>query len=122
VPGACFLQELILSLLFTNHVPRSTSNLYTPNDIRGLLNKYITSQQLINPHDQAYINLNEPLITCITAKHPGEAGKKAEKTPGEDESSSPPEFMKREELMRGIVEHMQPWHEVKAEGKDTTTA
>ncbi|EKM76563.1 hypothetical protein AGABI1DRAFT_122508 [Agaricus bisporus var. burnettii JB137-S8] len=98
----------------------STSNMYTLNDIRGLLTKYITSRQLINQHDQAYINLDGPLIGCITAKRAGEPGKKAEKKPGEDKSSLP-EFMKRDELMRSIVEHMQAWHEVKAEGKDVVT-
>lgn len=122
VPGARFLHGLTLSALFTDHIPLSTSDLYTLNDIRGLLNKYITSQQLINPHDQAYINLNGPLVACISSKHSGEPGKKAEKTPGEDKSSLLPEFMKRDELMRNIVEHMQPWHEVKAEGKDIITA
>lgn len=108
------------SSLSYRHAPRSTSNMYTLNDIRGLLTKYITSRQLINQHDQAYINLNGPLIACITAKRAGEPGKKAEKKPGEDKSSLP-EFMKRDELMRSIVEHMQAWHEVKAEGKDVVT-
>lgn len=105
----------------------STSDVYTLNDIRTLLNNYFTSQQLINQRDHAYINLNDPLLACIASRSSGESGKKASKS-GKNiaerlaaEEKSSREFMKRDELMKKIVEHMQSWYEVKAEGKDTVT-
>jgi len=94
-------------------------DLYSLNDIRTLLNAYLTSKGLINKVDQAYINLNSPLLACVTSKSAGEAGKKAGRG-GQEEGQQPLEFMKRDELLKKIVEHMQSWYEVKAEGKEVT--
>jgi len=86
-----------------------------------LLNAYLTSKGLINKVDQAYINLNFPLLACVTSKSPGELGKKAGRGGQEEEEGQMPlEFMKRDELLKKIVEHMQSWYEVKAEGKEVT--
>jgi len=95
-------------------------DLYSLNDIRALLNAYLTSKGLINKVDQAYINLNSTLLACVTSKSAGEAGKKAGRGSQEAEGQQPLEFMKRDELLKKIVEHMQSWYEVKAEGKEVT--
>lgn len=84
-----------------------------------MLNAYLASKGLINKVDQAYINLNSPLLACVTSKSPGESGKKAGRG-GQEEGQPPLEFMKRDELLKKIVEHMQSWYEVKAEGKEVT--
>jgi len=90
------------------------------NDIRVLLNVYLTSEGLINKIDQGYINLNLPLLACVTSKSPRESGKKAGKGGQEVKEQVSLEFMKRDELLKKIVEHMQSWYEVKVEGKDIT--
>ncbi|KXN90431.1 Eukaryotic translation initiation factor 2D [Leucoagaricus sp. SymC.cos] len=81
----------------------STSDLYSLDDIRTRLNDYFTSRELINKRDKAYINLNPPLLTLV-------------------EEKTPLEFMKRDELMKKVVEQMQGWYEVKAEGRDVVTS
>lgn len=94
------------------------------NDIRTLLNDYFTSRQFINQRDQAYINLNPPLLACISSKAPnepkkgGKGGTNAAPRASVEEERPPLEFMKRDELMKKVVEQMQSWYEVKAEGHD----
>lgn len=107
----------------------SVSGLYTLNDIRTLLNTYFTSKQLTNQRDQAYINLDPPLLACALSTSPGEVGKKGSK-PGKTvgaeqealgQGSLSLEFMKRDELMKRVVEQMQSWYEIKVEGHDVVT-
>jgi translation initiation factor 2D len=94
-----------------------------------LLNRYFTSKELINKRDQGYINLNPPLLTCVASKPPGDVAKKVAKGGKSSataeqqavEEKVPLEFMKRDELMKRVVERMQGWYEVKAEGKDVVT-
>ncbi|KAJ7145797.1 hypothetical protein C8R44DRAFT_755904 [Mycena epipterygia] len=92
----------------------SSKTLYELVEIRTLLNEYITSNALINPREPAYINLDPLLSETITQKAKG-------KSKGKELETPPPaavEFMKRDELTKNILEHMQPWHEVKAPGKE----
>ncbi|KIK64969.1 hypothetical protein GYMLUDRAFT_56467 [Collybiopsis luxurians FD-317 M1] len=102
----------------------SPSELYTSNQLRSLLNAYIAAKQLVNPHDQAYINLDELLAECVSSSKGDGGGKSSGKSGGgasggrkvksksdgkEMEKRSNVEFMKRDELLKGIVDKMQPW-------------
>ncbi|KAG5636629.1 hypothetical protein H0H81_007370 [Sphagnurus paluster] len=91
----------------------NTTYHYSLAEIKALLNSYIATNSLVNPRVQAYINLDEALINCITSKSKGKAkGKDAA------QEQVPIEFMKREELIKAVVERMQNWYEV-SDGKDT---
>jgi len=83
-----------------------TSKLYTASEIREIVNSYISSRQLTNPHDQQYINVSndEQLSIAVSIKR-------------EDS----PEFLKREEVLKRIRLNMQSWHEMKIEGNDAVT-
>ncbi|KAJ7056989.1 eukaryotic translation initiation factor SUI1 family protein [Mycena amicta] len=86
----------------------SSKTLYGLSEIRSLLNEYITSKSLVNPREQAYISLDALLSNAIASK-----SKK-----GKGPETAPAEFMKRDELTKHVVEQMQPWHQVRAPGKD----
>jgi translation initiation factor 2D len=80
------------------------------------LNSYIAANNLVNANDQAYINLDELLYSCLSAKSKGKA--KGKDVEPESELSR---FMKRDELTRGIIGKMQSWYAIRAEGKDPVT-
>lgn len=77
-----------------------------------MLNEYITSKTLVNPREQAYINLDSLLSGAVAPK--AKKAKGTEPVP----TAAPIEFMKRDELVKSILEQMQAWHEVRAPGKD----
>ena len=85
-------------------------------EIRDLLNSYITIHNLVNLREQAYINLDDLLYSCVSAKTKG-------KTKNKDVEPEPTlsKFMKREELIRNVLEKMQSWYEIRVEGKDPVT-
>ncbi|KAF9256200.1 eukaryotic translation initiation factor SUI1 family protein [Marasmius fiardii PR-910] len=95
----------------------SLSNLYTLSEVRDLINGYITSQDLVNKFERAYINLNPVLLSCVSAKSPGKT-KKGGGAQDSAQQEGEPEFMKRDELMKKIVGKMQSWYAVVAEGKE----
>ena len=84
--------------------PRSTSELYTIAEIKDIVNGYISSRSLINANDQQYINVDSDqfLAGAVSVK-------------GEDT----PEFLKRDEVLKRVRAHMQTWHEISIEGRDT---
>ena len=82
-------------------------------EIRALLNSYITTHNLVNLREQAYINLDDLLYSCVTAKTKGKA-----KSKDVEPESTMPKFMKRDELARAVLERMQSWYEIRVEGKD----
>ena len=86
----------------------SPTALYSLTEVRDLINAYITSKSLVNAHNQAYINLDEALVTCLSAKS---AGKSRDR--GTEPETSTLEFVKREELTKKILEKMQSWYEVR---------
>jgi translation initiation factor 2D len=86
----------------------SPTAFYSPTEVRDLINTYITSKSLVNAHNQAYINLDQALVICLSAKS---AGKSKDK--GTESEPSGMEFVKREELTKKILEKMQPWHEIR---------
>ena len=85
-------------------------------EIRALLNSYITTHNLVNLRDQAYINLDDLLYSCVSARTKGKAKNK-------DVEPEPPmsKFMKRDEVIRNVLEKMQSWYEIRVEGKDPVT-
>lgn len=85
-------------------------------EIRTLLSSYVTTHNLINLREQAYINLDDLLYSCVSSKTEGK-GKGKDVDPEEAVSK----FMKRDELTRSVVERMQSWHEIRVEGKDPVT-
>ncbi|KAG6837743.1 hypothetical protein H0H93_001669 [Arthromyces matolae] len=82
-----------------------TSKEYTSAEVKTIINSYITSNSLVNPHDQAYINLDEPLAQCLSEKAKG-------KSKDNVEPNTSLEFIKRDELTRGIIKRMQNWYEI----------
>ncbi|KAJ6614689.1 hypothetical protein B0H10DRAFT_2044349 [Mycena sp. CBHHK59/15] len=90
----------------------SPKTLYELAEVRTLLNGYIAANALVNPREQAYINLDARLAAAVAAPAKG--------TKGKDVPDAPPvEFMKRDALTKRILEQMQAWYEVTAPGKDT---
>lgn len=75
-----------------------------------MLNAYIVEKQLLNPQDQAYVN-----VTADQALLEGLSDGKSK----EKEKLRNVEFMKRDEVLKQLVERMQAWYEIQAEGKDT---
>jgi translation initiation factor 2D len=67
--------------------------------LKAILNAYVSDKQLVNPRDQSYINVgtDNVLVTSLSISD---------------------EFMKRDEVLKRLVEKMQPWHEVKLDGKE----
>ena len=74
------------------------------------MNSYIRDKSLVNPYEQTYINLDPILAACVS--------KSTTKSKGKDEPAEPVKFMKRDELIKALLDRMQPWHEVRVEGKE----
>ncbi|KAI0084693.1 eukaryotic translation initiation factor SUI1 family protein [Irpex rosettiformis] len=82
---------------------KDTQDLYTLADVRQILNSYIEAKQLINAHDQQYVNVveDDALLRAISIK-------------GQDM----PDFMKRDDVIKKIQRNMQSWYEIKTEGNE----
>ncbi|KIK64967.1 hypothetical protein GYMLUDRAFT_258511 [Collybiopsis luxurians FD-317 M1] len=66
-------------------------------------------------HNQAYINVDELLAECVSSSKGDGRGKSSRKSSGETEKrGNIVEFMKRDELLKGIVDKMQPRYEIRA--------
>ncbi|CAK5270936.1 unnamed protein product [Mycena citricolor] len=89
----------------------SAETLYSVTEVRAKVNEYITSNGLVNPRDQAYINV-DPVLSHVIAPKKGKG----------EASIAAVEFLKRDDLMRQVVEQMQPWHEITAPGKEPVGA
>ena len=87
----------------------SPGSLYTQVEIRSIVNGYVTAKQILNPKDQAYVNVTEDsiLLDALSNLKASER-KQLQET----------EFLRRNEVADGIIENMQPWHEITSEGKD----
>ena len=76
----------------------SKTSLYTQNDLKTLLNEYITEKNLVNVHQRAYINVStDPALHALL-------------TSKKDDGIL--EFMKREEVIGKVIEKMQAWYEI----------
>lgn len=82
-------------------------------DIRTLLNSYIASKNLVNPNVQAYINIDPLLSECINA----EGRRKKKQSSVSEEQNLLSDYMKRDELLKKVVEKMQDWYEISREGE-----
>ena len=68
------------------------------------MNGYVSARGLVNANDQQYINVgtDQALAGAVSVK-------------GQDT----PEFMKRDDVLKRVRVNMQPWHEIRVEGRDT---
>ncbi|TFY63903.1 hypothetical protein EVJ58_g2961 [Rhodofomes roseus] len=91
------------TLSFFVAADKQTSELFTLSDIKTIVNTYIASKSLVNAQEQAYINVSQDdaLLAAVTSKN--ELGV---------------EFLKREEVLTRLRDHMQGWYEIRVEGKD----
>lgn len=79
------------------------------------LNDYIKTHNLVNQNEQAYVNLDDLLQTCVSSK-----GKSKAQSDTPDDTK-PRRFMRRDELVKTILQTMQSWYEVQADGRDVVT-
>ncbi|KAF8519390.1 hypothetical protein BU17DRAFT_90099 [Hysterangium stoloniferum] len=90
------------SVHFFAEIGKNTKDLYSQNDIRTIINDYITAHQLANVNEQQYIHPDDVLVAVFTA----------------GQSSESIQYMKREDAVTRLSQRMQEWHEVTVEGKD----
>ena len=67
--------------------------------------KHITAHQLINVHDQSFVNVNQDDLLLGTVAR-------------KNESHESLEFLKREEVIQRLCENMQSWYEIRAVDKE----
>ncbi|KAG1801101.1 hypothetical protein EV424DRAFT_1437242 [Suillus variegatus] len=92
------------SLIFFAEAGFDTSARYTYAEIKTVLDKYVTDRQLVNAHDQSYINVGaDELLQTTLCKSDNPANM---------------EFFKREQLIERLSDKMQSWYKICAEGKD----
>ncbi|TDL26969.1 hypothetical protein BD410DRAFT_783083 [Rickenella mellea] len=108
------------SVRFFEEAGKDTSTLYTHAELKSLLNTYIMTKALMNPHKQEYINLASDDVLAAVLYPPPPQGKGGGKQAVGSESDAP-EFMKREDALKRLVKSMQAWHRVEVEGKDPVT-
>ncbi|THH08838.1 hypothetical protein EW145_g2443 [Phellinidium pouzarii] len=89
------------SIRFFEETEKGSSSLYTLQEIKTILNEYITAKSLVNTHQAQFINMDDLLSGMLATK-----------------GSDVPDFMKRDELTRSLLDKMQPWHRIEADGKD----
>lgn len=82
-------------------VSRSTSHLYSIADIKEIFSSYVAAKGLVNAQVQQYINVGQDDMLAQAVYVKGE---------------EPPEFLKREDVLRRIRDNMQVWHEIRIEG------
>ncbi|KAL5498230.1 hypothetical protein ACEPAH_2370 [Sanghuangporus vaninii] len=84
---------------------KDSTALYTYQQLRETLNAYITQHALVNPNQQQFINIDALLAGVLASK-------------GGGSGADVPEFLRRDELLKRLVEKMQAWHKVELDGKD----
>ncbi|PFH50351.1 hypothetical protein AMATHDRAFT_61154 [Amanita thiersii Skay4041] len=121
--GEGVMEELKIRQLWKPHLDSvpvfegfgvNTKAQYTLEEVKKQLNSYISSQNLVNPQDQAYINLDLLLMACVTAKDRTRTKNKDQ----EDQELPLGEFIKREDLVKRVVKRMQEWYEIQVPGRD----
>lgn len=107
-----FLSKLTLFISLPNI---SKTELYTSTQIGQLINKYIETQSLVNQNDRAYVNLDDLLRGCIFAKGTTNARKE-----GAD-AEKHMQFMRRDDVVKSVLEKMQSWYEIHVMDKEVVT-
>ncbi|KAJ4001159.1 eukaryotic translation initiation factor SUI1 family protein [Lentinula boryana] len=111
-------EAMMFSFKLLNGV-HSPSNLYNLQEVRSLLSSYFATHQLVNSHDQAYINLDRILMMCVVPKPKLKSSKnKSSSAKAESEPQAEVEFMKRDDLIKGVLDTMQSWYQVRNAGDD----
>ncbi|KAG1728976.1 uncharacterized protein EDB91DRAFT_1160397 [Suillus paluster] len=92
------------SLKFFDDAGFDTSTLYTYADIKTVIDRFVTDRQLVNAHDQSYINVgaDELLQTTIW----------------KSDNPADMEFFKREKVIERLADKMQNWYKIRAVGRD----
>ncbi|KAG1774733.1 hypothetical protein EV702DRAFT_1280422 [Suillus placidus] len=92
------------SLKFFADAGFDTSARYTYTEIKTVVDKYVTDRQLVNAHDQSYINVGaDELLQTTICKSDNPANM---------------EFFKREQLIERLSDKMQSWYKICAEDRD----
>ncbi|KAL5478889.1 hypothetical protein ACEPAI_2166 [Sanghuangporus weigelae] len=81
---------------------KDSTALYTQQQLKETLNAYIIQHSLVNPNQQQFINV-DALLAGVLATSKG---------------ADVPEFLRRDELLKRLVEKMQAWYKVEVDGKD----
>ena len=68
------------------------------------------AKQLLNPKDQAYVNVTEDSILLNAL---------SDLKASERKQLQEVEFLRRNEVADKIIKNMQPWYEISGEGKDS---
>ena len=79
-------------------------------EIRSIVNGYVTAKQILNPNDQAYVNVTEDSILFDALSDLKASERKELQETG---------FLRRNEVADKIIKNMQPWYEIAGEGKDS---
>lgn len=90
--------------------PLSPGDLFTQVEIRSIVNGYVKAKQLLNPKDQAYVNVTEDSILLNAL---------SDLKASERKQLQEVEFLRRNEVADKIIKNMQPWYEISGEGKDS---
>lgn len=80
----------------------STSNLYTIADLKAAFDAYVAEKNLVNAQERQFVNVGEDAALAHAVARKNEEV----------------EFMRREEVLARLREHMQSWYEIQVEGKD----
>lgn len=80
----------------------SPSARYILQEIKTILNSYVTDKGLVNAIESQYINIDGLLLSTLTSS----------------KSNETLEFVKRDELIKRLTDRMQNWYEIQVEGKE----
>ncbi|EED83598.1 hypothetical eukaryotic translation initiation factor eIF1/SUI1 [Postia placenta Mad-698-R] len=81
---------------------KDTSNLYTIADLKAAFDAYVAEKNLVNAQERQFVNVGEDAALAHAVARKNEEV----------------EFMRREEVLARLREHMQSWYEIQVEGKD----
>ena len=87
----------------------SPGDLFTQVEIRSIVNEYVTAKQILNPKDQAYVNVTEDSSLFDALSDTRASERKQLQEIG---------FLRRNEVADRIIKNMQPWYEITGDGKD----
>ena len=90
-------------------VTPSPGDLFTQLEIRSIVNGYVTTKKILNPQDQAYVNVTEDSILLDALSNMKASEPKELQGAG---------FLRRDEVIDKIVGNMQPWFEITSEEKE----
>ncbi|KAH9948078.1 eukaryotic translation initiation factor SUI1 family protein [Amylocystis lapponica] len=82
---------------------KDTTALWTPAELKALLHAYVAAKGLVNAREQQYVNVGEDALLLRAVERKNELGL---------------EFLRREDVLARLREHMQAWHELRVEGRD----